>query len=183
MKKVLTFLLAVILLTGCSCSMKVTKSTPTKKVEEFFNNYQTLNEDVLKQLKQVVNGEETFTEAQKETYTDIMKKHYQGLTYEIKNEVINGDSAVVTTEITVKDHSKALKESEAYLLEHPEEFNDEKGNYSASIYNEYVLKKLKESDEKVTYTLDLTLTKVNDEWKLDDLSSTDESKIQGTYQY
>lgn len=183
MKKLLTFLFVTILMTGCSCSMQVTKDTPTKKVEEFLNNYQTLNSDVLKQLQQVVNGEETFTDAQKETYTDIMKKHYQGLTYEIKDEVVNGSSAVVTVEITVKDHSKALKESEAYLVEHPEEFNDENGNYNAAVYNEYVLEKLKESDEKVTYTLDLTLTKVNDEWKLDDLSSTDESKIQGTYQY
>lgn len=183
MKKLLTIIMAGLLMTGCSCSMQITKDTPTKKVEGFLNNYQTLDSNVLKQLKQVVSGEETFTEAQKEAYTDIMKKHYQGLTYEIKDEIINGDSAVVTVEITVKDHSKVLKESEAYLLEHPEEFNDTTGNYSAEIYNEYVLNKLKESNEKVTYTLDLTLTKVNDDWHLDDLSSTDESKIQGTYQY
>jgi hypothetical protein len=183
MKKIVTILFATLCLTGCACEATIMKDTPTKKVEAFLNNYQTLNDDVLDQLNEVVQKEETFTEAQREIYIDIMKKHYQDLTYEIKDETINGDSAVVTVEITVNDHSKTITASETYLKEHPEEFNDETGTYSVSLYNDYVLNQLKESDEKVTYTLDLTLTKKDDEWTLDDLSDVEESKIHGTYEH
>ena len=42
---------------------------------------------------------------------------------------------------------------------------------------------MKDNKEKVKYTIDFHLTKKNEEWKLDDLSKTDEQKIQGIYQY
>ena len=37
--------------------------------------------------------------------------------------------------------------------------------------------------EKVKYTLQLTLTKVDDEWKMDDLTETEKQKIHGIYDY
>ncbi len=183
MKKLLSMLFIMTLLTGCSCTATLTKDTPTKKVEHFFNDYQTLDSDVLAQLNTVVDQETSFTEEQKETYRDIMKKHYQGLTYEIKDEVIDGDNATVTVEIEVKDYSKIISASNTYLSEHPNEFNDEKGVYDVSLFNKYRLEQLKNANEKVKYTLNLTLTKVDDEWKLDKLNDVDESKIHGTYNY
>ena len=111
-----------------------------------------------------------------------MKKHYKNLEYEIKDEVINGDSATVTVKIKVTDYSKILNESKKYLEEHEDEFKNDEGVYDASLYNDYRLNKLKEAKDKVEYTIDLTLSKVDGKWYMDDIDSTTESKINGTYQ-
>ena len=40
MKKIVTFVLGLFLITGCSCgNTKLTMDTPTKKVENFFSNF------------------------------------------------------------------------------------------------------------------------------------------------
>lgn len=184
MKKIGSFLLALLFVTGCSCSnTKLTKDTPTKKVETFFSNYQTLNDDVLKQLDEVVEKEEGFTDEQKTDYKELIKKHYKDLKYEIKDEVVDGDTATVKVEIEVKDYSKIMTDADAYLESNPNEFNNEEGIYDISLFTKYRLEKLKEANEKVKYTLDLTLTKVDDEWVMDSISDTDESKIHGMYVY
>ncbi len=183
MKKILSILCMLSFLTGCSFTNNITKDTPTKKVEHFFNNYQSLDNDVLTQLDTVVDRETTFTEEQKKEYRDIMKKHYQDITYEIKDEVIDGDNATVTVEIQVKDYSKILEASDTYLQEHPNEFNNEAGVYDVALFNKYRLEQIKNAKEKVKYTLNLTLTKTDDEWKLDKLNDIDENKIHGIYNY
>lgn len=183
MKKILSILCIFALLTGCSFGANLTKDTPTKKVEEFFNNYQTLDSDVLAQLDTVVNKETTFTEEQKENYRSLMKKHYQDLVYEIKDEIIDGDNATVTVEIEVKDYSKVLTDADTYLTEHPNEFHNEEGIYDVALFNEYRLKQIENATDKVKYTLNLTLTKVDDEWRLDKVNDMDESKIHGIYNY
>ncbi len=183
MKKKLSIFFMTMLLTGCACDANITTDNPTKKVEHFFNNYQTLSDDVMSQLNDVVDGEATFTEEHKETYRNIMKKHYKDIEYEIKDEVIDGDNATVTVEIEVRDYSKAMTEADEYLTTNPEKFNDENGVYDVTLFNKYRLDKIKEVEDKVKYTLDLTLTKIDDEWRLDDISSIDESKIHGTYKH
>ena len=83
MKKILLGILSIILLSGCGEKMF---NTPTKKVEMFFQNYQTLSKDVIEQLNKVVNEEENFNADQRLAYKELMKKHYQELKYEIKDE-------------------------------------------------------------------------------------------------
>lgn len=184
MKKIGIFLLGLCLVTGCSCgNTKLTMDTPTKKIENFFSNYQTLNSDVIKQLDEVVSNKTDFTEEQKKEYKELMKNHYKNIKYEIKDEIIDGDNATVTVEIEVIDYSKVMTDADAYLESNPNEFNNEEGVYDVSLFTKYRLEKLKEVKDKVKYTLDLTLTKVNDEWALDTLSDTDESKIHGMYVY
>jgi len=183
MKKIFCLLAAILFLTGCSCTNVAMMNTPTKKVEMFLSNYQTLDEDVLKQLDEVVNREDTFDETQKETYRDIMKKHYQDLTYEVKDEVINGDTATVTVEVEVTDYSKIMSEADAYRTENESEFLDEAGEYDESLFVDYRLEKLKDAKEKVKYTIDFTLTKINDEWELDSLTDEQENKLHGLYNY
>jgi len=183
MKKILPLIILLVLVTGCSCTADITASTPTKETEKFFNNYQTLDNDVVAQLDDVIETEMTFTDEQKESYKSIMKKHYQDLEYEIKDEKINGDNATVEVEIEVRDYSKAMEDANNYLTQNPEEFNDETGIYNETLFNEYRLKKIKEVEDKVKYTLNLRLTKEDDKWKLEDLSDEDESKIHGTYKY
>lgn len=183
MKKICCFLLLMVLITGCGCENGLLMNTPTKKVEMFLANYQTLDNDVLEQLDNVIDNEESFTDDQRETYRDIMKKHYQDITYEIKEEKIDGDSAIVTTEIEVRDYSKILTEADAYRQTNADEFNNEVGDYDESLFMDYRLEKLKEAKDTVKYTIDFTLTKVDDEWKLDSLTDEQESKLHGLYIY
>ena len=184
MKKTRIILATFIFLTGCSLGNKEMKTdTPTKKTETFFSNYQTLNVDVLEQLDDVVDNQETFTENQKLEYKELIKKHYQNLEYTIKNEVANGNTATVTTEIKVLDYSKIMKDADSYLETNKNKFNDSEGNYDVTLFNEYRIEKLKTATQKVSYTLNITFTKVDNEWIMDSISDLDESKINGNYIY
>lgn len=183
MKKIFCFLAALFVLTGCSCNNELLMNTPTKKVEMFLANYQTLDADVLKQLDDIIEDAGLFTDKQKDTYRSVMKKHYQNLTYEIKDEVTDGDKATVTTEIEVDDYTKSIKETTKYREEHEDEFLDVNGKHDPALFLEYQLEKIKKVEDRVTYTIDFTLTKVKDEWKLDKLTKEQESKIHGTYNY
>jgi len=179
MKKLILCLFVSIFVIGCGTKIG---NTPTKKVESFINKYQTLDMSVLEDLDSVID-KENFNEEYKNKYRDIVKKNYQKMSYKVKDEVINGDTAVVTVEITVIDYSKINNETDLYLLNNPDEFKDVNGDYDPSLYDEYRIKKLEEVDDTVTYTLDLELTKENDEWVLNDLDDMELSKINGTYNY
>lgn len=179
MKKILSLLCISLLLVGCGKTM----NTPKKQVEMFLTKYQTLDADVISDLDKVVAKETTFNETEKKDYKDIMKKHYQDLTYDIKSEEIDGDNATVKVEIEVTDYSRALSQADQDLQNKPEDYNDETGTYDIYKFNDHRIKLLKESTERVKYTLDLTLTKVEDKWQLDQLSDTEQKKLNGTYNY
>lgn len=179
MKKFILLIASIMVFTGCGKIL----NTPTKKVEIFFGNYQTLDDDVTSQLDKIVAEEESFNTEQRKAYKSLMKKHYQHLKYDIKDERIDGDIATVTVEIEVTDYSKVMSDTEKYLSEHPEEFRNETGEYDKSKYMAYRLEQLKDAKDRVKYTLDLTLTKIDDEWRLDQISDVDEQKIHGMYVY
>ena len=86
-------------------------------------------------------------------------------------------------EIEVTDYTKVMSDADKYLEENKDTFNDEEGKYDKTLFTKYRLDKLKEAKDTVKYTLDMTLTKVDDEWQLDDLSDIDEKKIHGMYEY
>lgn len=179
MKKLLISLMLVIAVTGCS--MKDMDNTPSKKVEAFFDKYQTLDSNVLNDLDLTIEDDTTIDETSRSDYREFMKTHYQDLEYEIKDETIDGDNASVKVEIKVRDYSKVLSDADIYKDTNAEEFNDDTGNYSAGLFSKYRLDKMKEIKEKTTYTLDITLTKQNGEWVMDELSEEDEQKINGLY--
>ncbi len=174
MKKLV--LLLSLFLIGCELS-----NTPTKKTEEFLKKYQVLDSAVVTDLDEVVNEDTTLNESQKIMYKDIMKKHYQNLSYQIKDEIVDGNEAVVVVEISVTDFKKVLEETNNYLNNNKEEFDDENGNYSIVKFNDYKLNKLKEAKDKIVYTIEIKLTKENDNWKVNNLSQTDYDKINGVY--
>ena len=180
MKKIIALLILSILMCGCSMT-KDLDNTPTKKVEALLNRYQTLDNSVLEDLNNIVNGDLTFDEVQKETYKDIIKSNYQKMTYEIKDTEEDGEEAIVTAEIEVINYTTILTDIKNYLKEFPEEF-EENGEYSESKYNDYRLEQLKNAKEKVKYTVDFTLTKVDGEWIVDDLSNEIRDKINGIYE-
>ena len=178
-KYLLLILLPTIIL--CGCSIGNMGNTPTKRVEDFLGQYQNLGDKVVKDIERVVKGEMSFSEEQKESYKNILKKHFQDLTYEIKKETIDGDQATVEVLIEVNDYYKANQEANDYLSSHATEFNDDNGKYDESLFNDYRIKLFKENKTRVKYTLYLTLHKNNSKWELDDLTNEQEEKILGTY--
>lgn len=181
MKKVLCAAILLFSLTGCDMAKNM-DNTPTKKVEAFLNKYQRLDTDVLDSLDTVIAEETLFNDEQRDKYREIVKSNYQKMTYKIKEEEVNGDEARVTVEIEVTDYSKIMSDAENYRTEHPDEFLED-DEYSESKYIDYRLDRLKEASEKVKYTMDLTLTKVNNEWIMDDLTKENEAKLNGVYNY
>lgn len=183
MRKILLVGLSIFFfVTGCSYEGTML-NTPTKKVEMFFSNYQTLNQDVMDDLDKVVDEEERFNTKQREIYRELMKKHYQAIQYDVKDERINGDEAEVRTEIEVIDYSKILKNTDRYLQEHRDKFLDEKGQYDETKYMDYRLEQLKEAKETVKYDMTFDLTKKDKEWQMDPLTTEQEQKIHGMYDY
>jgi len=182
MKKLLSILSVILIMTGCSLGEDM-DNTPTKQVEAYLNNYQTLDSNVLTELDSIVNQEEAFDEDQKTTYRDILKKHYQDLTYTIKEETVNGDKATVEVEIEVNDYTKALKEAESYRTTNESNLLDENGVFDEITFNNYKLDLLKSNEERVKYTIYFSLTRQNDQWVLDDLNDIEQEKILGIYEY
>ncbi|MBQ4634595.1 MAG: hypothetical protein IJB71_04535 [Bacilli bacterium] len=179
MKKFLV-LVFMFLLMGCEINLT---NTPTKQVEKFLINYQTLNKKVVNKLENEIKEDVSLTNDQQEKYLDFWKKHYQGLNYTIKDQTENGDEAIVIAEIEVNDYSKIISESSAYLSNNPEEFVDIYGEYDLTKFNDYKLEQLLKAKERVTYTLEFKVKKENKKWKLENLSEEDYSKLSGMYNY
>lgn len=182
MKKVIMPILFVLALLMSGCGEKL-NNTPTKQVEMFFMNYQTLNQQVIDDLNETLRNDDSMNEDQKEKYKEIMKKHYKNLTYDIKDEVVNGDTAIVTVEIEVYDYSKIKSSINEYVKEHSDEFINDDNTYNQEKFMDYRLSEFEKVKDKVKYTLELSLTKVDDNWELDKISSLDEDKILGIYEY
>lgn len=212
MKKILlcfSCIIAIVLLSGCSMD-----NTPTKKVEKFLDNYKNQDETVLTQLKEMVDSDTLMDETQKTTYSDIMKKQYKDLTYDIKDEVIDGDTATVTAEIEVYDYYKINQDAQTYYNNNPNEFKDDNNDNNNGLagdivegakdavdavtdkaedaveavtgdskFVEYRLGKLKDAKDRVKYTIDFTLTKVDNVWTLNDIDDTTRQKIHGLYEH
>ncbi len=181
MKKILlyfTLIFSLILLVGCEMD-----NTPTKRVEGYLNNYKTLNEEVITQLDNTVDIDTIMTAEQKNSYKDILKNQYQNLTYVIKDEEIDGDTATVTVEVEVLDFYKLTETADKYYKTKPDEFLDTNGNVVESKYIDYKLDKMKNYNEKVKYTIEFTLRKVDRTWVLDNIDEETRQKIHGLYAY
>lgn len=168
MKKILSLFIFLLLLVGCSLS-----NSPTSKVEDLLIKYQMLDKDIKSGIEEVVN-EETLTSNQKERYRKIIEKQYKNLTYQVKEEKIDGDTSTITTEIEVIDYKKAINEAVSKY--------QGKTDYTIEEYNNTKLDALEKAKEKVKYTIEFEVKKDNnDNWKLSSLSNETIKKIQGMY--
>ncbi len=179
MKKFLLFLF-LILLVGCE---KDLNNTPTKRVEIFLSNYQSLSDEVQAKIESDIDEMGNLTTDLKKSYFDLWKRHYQGLTYEIKEEKIDGDDATVITEVEIYDYSQVLNEIDDYLENNPNLFVDENGNYSSTMFNDYRINSLKEVTDRVKYTIEFKIKKINKKWILQDLNEEEYLKLSGMYLY
>lgn len=168
MKKILSLFIFLLLLVGCSLS-----NTPTSKVEELLGKYQTLDNDIKNGIDDVLKSE-SLTDNQKIRYRDLIEKQYRNLTYQIKNEKIDGDTAIITTEIEVMDYKKVINETTNYYLD--------KDNYTVEEYNNVKLDNLEKVKDKVIYTIDFEVKKDNNgNWRLSSLDNDTIKKIQGMF--
>ena len=179
MKKIKVFLvtmLMLILTTACALG-----STPTSAVERLFASYNNNDEEIMVELDDYVNTS-SLSDEQNKKYKEVYLKQFRDLKYEIKEEVIDGDSATVTTQITVYDYYKAEKDANNYLTTNSDEFMTD-GNYDESKFTDYKLKELNKVNDTVDYTIDFTLRKVNNEWVVNELTTEQLEKIHGVYEY
>ena len=165
--KVLLFALPILFIILVGCEMA---NTPTSKVEDLFTKYQKLDTDIDNGINNILE-EQNLSESQKERYRKILENQYKNLTYQIKEETIDGDNATVTAEIEVTDLKKSL---EGLVFDST--------IYTKETFDEERLNRLEKAKDKIKYTLELTLTKgSNDEWKLNALTNEQIKKIQGMY--
>ncbi len=196
MKKIIVALM-VILLSACTLGTAV---TPRQKVSEFLDKYKNENTDIISQLDETIKSEISDTD-QRDRYKTLMVNQYKNMEYEIKDEIIEDDSAVVEVEITVYDYASALRNANTYLNEHLDEFkkdikdsieetddtdnedNNKTDNldYDETKFMDYKLSLMEKITDTVKYTIEFTLTKVNGEWQLDQLSNSDIEKLHGIY--
>ena len=177
MKKILLLLVSLILVTGCNDMM----NTPTRRVEEYLGKYQILDSTVLTELDNVVDNSD-YSDEYKEEYKELMIKQYQNLSYKIKNEQTNGDTATVIVELEVFDYNNALSEAEDYIDEHDSEFIDDEDETRDEKIDHYKINAMKEVTDKASYTINFSLIKDNKKWVLEKISDSDLEKIHGLYE-
>ena len=177
--RIILMVFSLFLIVGCGDMM----NTPTKKVEEFLSKYQTLDKKVLDQLDDVIEDAESMTDDQKEQYYELMKNQYKNLSYKIKDETEDGDNATVVVEIEVLDYGKAISEAESYLANNRDEFvTDTENDIIDTVkFLTYKIKQMASVKDKVTYTINFNLTKVDGKWQLNDISDIDRLKLHGLY--
>lgn len=164
-KKIIILGITLFLLIGCSMS-----NTPTSKVEDLLSKYQRLDADISSSINNVLD-EQNLTDMHKERYRKLLENQYKNMSYEIKEEQIDGNNAIVTVEIEVLDYKKSISD-----------LTFDSTIYTKESYDEEKLNRLENTKDKVTYTLELSLTKdKEDTWRLNALTNEQIKKIQGMY--
>lgn len=178
MKKIITFFCVLAFLGGCNNLL----NSPTKRVEEFFNKYQTLDDSLLNNLDYSLESN-NLNEEEKNIYRDIMKRQYKDLTYKIKDEEIDGNNAIVKVEIEVYDYNIANVKALDYFKNNQDYFLDNNNEVDMIKYVDYKLELMKDIKDRVKYTLEINVRKKDKTWIMDNISHDDILKIHGVYSY
>lgn len=164
-KKIILFIIPLLLLVGCELG-----NTPTSTVENLLTKYQKLDSDINSGIDSILI-EQNMLDEQKERYRALIEKQYKNLSYEVKEELIDGNNATVLVEIEVIDYKRAI--------------NDlvfDNSIYTKETYDNEKLTRLENANDKITYTIEFNLTKDNDDkWRLNALNNEEIKKIQGMY--
>lgn len=164
MKKFILFGVCILfLLTGCQLD-----NTPTSQVEAFLTKYQMLDEDISVDYVSLSNEVVSDVELQRK-YQKLIQKQYKSLSYEVKEEEIDGEEAEVTVEIEVFNYGDVIQKYNA-------------ANYEETTYHQKVVQDLERVKEKVTYTIDFEVVQnQNGEWGVTPIDSEESQKLLGIY--
>ncbi|HAB66196.1 MAG TPA: hypothetical protein DCE23_02390 [Firmicutes bacterium] len=181
MKKKKILLTIIILFTFFITGCVNNNLTAKEAVRDYLELYVTLDDRVVDQLDDYVNQED-FTEVQKNTYKEILKKQYTSLNYTFIDEKYEEDKAYITAKINVLDLVGVQKEATKHLQESPLEFNNEDGSYNKSKFLDYKLDLMKNVTDKTEYEIEFKVIKEKNEWVVSQLSNDDLLKIHGAYE-
>ncbi len=177
MKKLVVLFLGVcILLTGCGAN------TAKNAVDSYLKKYKTLDSEVLVDLESTIE-KENLSSSQSDVYRDILKKQYQDLSYEITEEEYDDDVSYITAKVEVYDLHRAQEDASNYLQNNPTEFNNDNGEYDVNKFLDYKLDKMKNTTERIEYTITFTVTKEDDKYVVAQPTENDLKKIHGVYNY
>lgn len=145
-------------------------NNPTSKVDALMMKYQKVDDDIMEGIERVLD-EQNFTADHRDRYKELLVNQYKNLSYEVKDELIDGDNATVITSIEVVDYKKSISD-----------LNFDSSIFTKETFDEEKLYRLEQATDKVTYTIEFTLTKNdNGEWNIDALTNEQIKKIQGMY--
>ena len=164
-KKLILFIAILFLLVACSMS-----NTPTSKVEALFSKYQSLDTDISRGIDNILD-EQNLTDENRLRYRNLLEKQYKNLSYEITDEKIDGNNATVTVTLDVLDYRSSISD-----------LTFDSTIYTKETFDNEKLNRLENTNNKVTYTLEFTLTKDEEgSWHLNALTNEQIRKIEGMY--
>ena len=164
MKKLLLIIIGCMLFSGCDIA-----NTPTSKVEDYLGRYQRLDNSVSVSYTQLA-GSNDVDKDERDRYQKLVEKQFKNLSYEVKEEVIDGNSAYVTVQIKVCNYGDIIENYDVIDYTDIDEYHDK------------IVKELEKQKEKIVYTItfELELDK-KDEWKVKEPSLEDKDKLLGIY--
>lgn len=165
MKKImLVLIICVVIITGCSLN-----NTPNSKVEELLGKYQGLDNSISISSYPITKREDLDDDIENK-YRELIKKQYRSLSYEIKDDKIDGDNAVITTEISVLDYKTVIEKYRS------------KNSDAVKAYDNDLIDDLSKVNKRIVYTIDFNVSKNNKgEWKVSTLTTDMENKLLGIY--
>lgn len=174
MKKILSLILLLLLITGCG------GNTARGAVESYLKKYRNLSSEVLVDLENIIN-KENLTNNQQEKYREVLKKQYKDLTFEITNEEYDDEVSYVTAKVTVYDLYTSQNDASLYLTNNKDKFNDENGVYDVNKFIDYKLDKMKDTTDRAVYEVVFTVIKEDDKYVVKQPTEADLQKIHGIY--
>ena len=125
-----------------------------------------MDDDVSLSYEQLSFGED-IDGKYRDDYQKLIERQYKKLSYEVKDEVIDGRSANVTVEIEVYDYNEIFEKYD-------------RDEYDRDRYDEIIINELSNQKDRITYTMMFSLTmNKDDEWKLLELSLDNRDKLLG----
>lgn len=164
-KLFIVWIIFIGILTACELS-----NNPTSKVEELLSKYQMYDQEISTSTSylELTDGTPLDNNLQ-ERYEKLIKKQYKNLSYEVKEEKIDGNNAVITVQIEVMDYLSVFQKYD-------------QNNYEESDYYEKIVDDLEEVKDKVTYTIDFNVIKdQKGNWKVSELGQEENAKLLGMY--
>ena len=163
MKKILLFISCILFINGCTLS-----NTPTTITEDYLSKYQRMDDNITISYNEILDN--NTNNKYKEEYKDLVIKQYKNLSYEIKDEEIDGRHATITVQIKVYDYKEIIDKYD-------------KDNYEdESDYYKLISDRLNEQKDKIVYTIDIELNmNNNDTWEVIEIDRDTKQKLLGIY--